>query len=471
MMDVSDQIVLPVGFSSFESFNPAPPIIDEGLIKSQEVINNSVTSASAPSNQMSSSSNSEFDHLMKAEAMMTFAPEYGAVEAPMSELSSTSFKSPYLPKSHKVESSNSRTSNYVYGPTPPATDSNGAADKILLGSKAYIGNNDGRTLYTKVEGRKDQYDKLPTLISDNNSKKKGVFQLKYSNYNAASAVKTVQGKKTDGISAVVSTLLSSKTLLATDVGSVMFQAFMYRMRHKAISSKHSSPVSLSGLSGNFFLNQVPNGPSSLTDNVSARNEIYKKEVPTRIAGDFDGGMLDSHMSAPVGVWRTVSVPKTAKPASSPNIEAGSSLPHSSFSENSLLSYGQKQPLQELLDGIALLVQQATSFVDLALDSDCGDGPYGWLALEELWRRELSCGPSAGHAGCGGTLASCHSLDIAGVKLVDPLSAEVSFQNGVTSLCDCWLFIWYRVFSRFKPDSGDFFYFPGFSFLCHYTTAI
>uniref|UniRef100_A0A0D3CQZ7 Mediator of RNA polymerase II transcription subunit 13 n=1 Tax=Brassica oleracea var. oleracea TaxID=109376 RepID=A0A0D3CQZ7_BRAOL len=432
MMDVSDQIVLPVGFSSFESFNPAPPIIDEGLIKSQEVINNSVTSASAPSNQMSSSSNSEFDHLMKAEAMMTFAPEYGAVEAPMSELSSTSFKSPYLPKSHKVESSNSRTSNYVYGPTPPATDSNGAADKILLGSKAYIGNNDGRTLYTKVEGRKDQYDKLPTLISDNNSKKKGVFQLKYSNYNAASAVKTVQGKKTDGISAVVSTLLSSKTLLATDVGSVMFQAFMYRMRHKAISSKHSSPVSLSGLSGNFFLNQVPNGPSSLTDNVSARNEIYKKEVPTRIAGDFDGGMLDSHMSAPVGVWRTVSVPKTAKPASSPNIEAGSSLPHSSFSENSLLSYGQKQPLQELLDGIALLVQQATSFVDLALDSDCGDGPYGWLALEELWRRELSCGPSAGHAGCGGTLASCHSLDIAGVKLVDPLSAEV-FPSSVITL--------------------------------------
>ncbi|KAJ0242394.1 Mediator of RNA polymerase II transcription subunit 13 [Hirschfeldia incana] len=429
-MDVSDQIVLPVGFSSFESFNPAPPIIDEGLIKSQEVLNNSVTSA--PSNQISSSSNSEFDHLMKAEAMMTFAPEYGAVEAPMSEISSTSFKSPYLPKSHKVESSSSRTSNYVYGPTPPATDSDGAADKILLGSKAYIGNNDGRTLYTKVEGRMDQYDKLPTSISDNSSKKEGVSQLKYSNYNAASAVKTVQGKKTDGISAVVSTLLSSKTLLATDVGSVMFQAFIYRMRHKAISSKHSSPVSLSRLSGNFFLNQVPNEPSSLIDNVSARNKIYKKEVPTRIAGDFDGGMLDNHMSAPVGVWRTVSVPKTAKPASSPNIEAGSSLPHSSFSENSLLSYGQRQPLQELLDGIALLVQQATSFVDLALDSDCGDGPYGWLALEELWRRELSCGPAAGHAGCGGTLASCHSLDIAGVKLVDPLSAEV-FPSSVITL--------------------------------------
>ncbi|KAG2251525.1 hypothetical protein Bca52824_081661 [Brassica carinata] len=396
MMDVSDQIC---------------------LIKSQEVINSSVTSA--PLNQMSSSSTGEFDHLIKAEAMMTFAPEYGAVEVPMSEISS--FKSPYLPKSHKVESSNSRTSNYVYGPTPPATDSDGAADKNSLGSKACIGNNDGRTLfqsrdyYTQVEGRKDQHNMLPTVISDNSSTKEGVSQ-----------------KKSDGISAVVSTLLSSKTLLATDVGSVMFQAFMSRMRHIISSSNHSSPVNLTRLSGKLFLNQLSNEPSSLTDNISARNEIYKKEIPTRIAGDFDGGMLDSHMSAPVGVWRTVSVPKTAKPASSPNIEAGSSLPHSSFSEDSLLSYGQRQPLQELLDGIALLVQQATSFVDLALDSDCGDGPYGWLALEELWRRELSCGPSAGHAGCGGTLASCHSLDIAGVKLVDPLSAEV-FPSSVITL--------------------------------------
>ncbi|KAF8082132.1 hypothetical protein N665_0846s0014 [Sinapis alba] len=431
MMDVSDQIVLPDGFSSFESFNPAPPIIDECLIKSQEVINSSVTSA--PLNQMSSSSTGEFDHLIKAEAMMTFAPEYGAVEVPVSEISS--FKSPYLPKSHRVESSNSRTSNYVYGPTPPATGSDGTPDKNLLGSKACIGNNDGRTLfqsrnyYTQVEGRKDQYNMLPTVISDDSSTKEGASQLKYSNY---SAVKTVQGKKSDGISAVVSTLLSSKTLLATDVGSVMFQAFMSRMRHLIISSKHSSPVSLTRISGNLFLNQLSSEPSSLTDNISAKNEIYKKEIPTRIAGDFDGGLLDSHMSAPVGVWRTVSVPKTAKPASSPNIEAGSSLPHSSFSEDSLLSYGQRQPLQELLDGISLLVQQSTSFVDLALDSDCGDGPYGWLALEELWRRELSCGPSAGHAGCGGTLASCHSLDIAGVKLVDPLSAEV-FPSSVITL--------------------------------------
>jgi mediator of RNA polymerase II transcription subunit 13 len=73
----------------------------------------------------------------------------------------------------------------------------------------------------------------------------------------------------------------------------------------------------------------------------------------------------------------------------------------------------------------LLVQQATSFVDVALDADCGDGPYGWLALQEHWRRGFSCGPSMIHAGCGGTLASCHFLDIAGVELVDPLSADVS----------------------------------------------
>jgi mediator of RNA polymerase II transcription subunit 13 len=150
---------------------------------------------------MSISSTGEFDHLLKAEAMMTFAPEYGAVEAPMSEISSTFFKSPYLPKSHKVESSNSRTSNYVYGATPPTTDSDGAGDMILFGSKSCIGNNAGRTLYhsrehyTQVEGRKGRHDKLPTVISDNSSTKEGVSQSIHSKHSAANAVKVVQGKK------------------------------------------------------------------------------------------------------------------------------------------------------------------------------------------------------------------------------------------------------------------------------------
>ncbi|XP_010534871.1 PREDICTED: mediator of RNA polymerase II transcription subunit 13-like [Tarenaya hassleriana] len=420
MMDVSDQMLLPVGLPSFESFNHVPPVMDECLNNNQEVLMNNVASVSL--SQMPGSSTGEFDHLMKAEAMMAFAPEYGAVETPASEIFYTFFKSPYLPQSRKAESSNSRTNDLVYGATAPSTDSDGSDDKVMLGSKALIGKYDGpRKYYTQVEGRRVQNDKRPTANSDD-SRKEGDSETQFSNYSSANTIKPVHGKKTDGASAAGSILLSSKTLLATDVESIMFQAFMCRMRHMVISPYHSSPISLARFNGNSCLTQLPIALGTQSD-ISVRND-KKKDIPTRIAGDLDGGMLDSRLSAPVGVWRTVGVPKAVKPADSPNMEAGSSLTHSSFNEDSLLSYGQRQPLQELLDGIALLVQQATSFVDLALDSDCGDGPYGWLALQELWRRELSCGPSSIHAGCGGTLASCHSLDIAGVKLVDPLSAEI-----------------------------------------------
>ncbi|RVW48762.1 Mediator of RNA polymerase II transcription subunit 13 [Vitis vinifera] len=212
----------------------------------------------------------------------------------------------------------------------------------------------------------------------------------------------------------------------------MFQASMCKIRHTLLSSSSPPSIGLSRLTGSTVLNSLPGEPSTMTENISGKYEVKKKEsIPVRIAGDFDGGMLDGPLNATVGVWRTVGVAKGAKPTNSPGVEVSSSLPHNSFNEEGMLSYGQRQPLQELLDGMAIIVQQATSFVDVALDADCGDGPYGWLALQEQWRRGFSCGPSMVHAGCGGILASCHSLDIAGMELVDPLSADVNASSVFT----------------------------------------
>lgn len=200
---------------------------------------------------------------------------------------------------------------------------------------------------------------------------------------------------------------------------------MCRIRHTLISSCSPPPMGSIRLAGNSFLNQVHCEPNTGTGIVFSKYEVKKKDsIPVRIAGDIDSGLLEGQLNAPVGVWRSVAVPKVSKPSMSPSMEICPSLPSHS-SEEGILSYGQRQPLQEFLDGLALLVQQATSFVDVALDADCGDGPYGWLALQEQWRRGLACGPSMVHAGCGGSLASCHSLDIAGVELVDPLLADVS----------------------------------------------
>ncbi|KAI4317451.1 hypothetical protein L6164_025318 [Bauhinia variegata] len=439
MMDVSDQMLLPVGFPSFENFNPSLPVaMEESHSKSQDNMNS--TMSLGPTNHTPMHSTGEFDHIMKAEAMMTFAPEFGAVETPTSEVSTTLFRSPYLPKSRNEECLHSSSNNYLYGAVPPSSpcvEVSEGKNGMTLNSKTCSGKHDNnmslqlKSYYTYVESRKEVDDKKSHTSNDNLIvKSEGVVLPPLSNVGSNSIVKSVLRKMSEGTEAEYF-LLSAKTLLATDIACVMFQATMCRLRHTLLSSSSLMSVGLSRSNGSTILNQLSGDPSSTTDNLAGKYEVKKKEnIPVRIAGDIDGGLLDGHLHAPpAGVWRTV----VGKPSSSPNVEVSPSFTHNSFNEDGILSYGQRQPLQELLDGISLLVQQAVSFVDLALDADCGDGPYGWLALQEQWRRGFCCGPSMVHAGCGGTLASSHSLDIAGVELVDPLSADVHASTVISLL--------------------------------------
>ncbi|KAA8530327.1 hypothetical protein F0562_005036 [Nyssa sinensis] len=440
IMDVSDPMLLPVAFPSLESLNPLPSAaMEESLSKSQEITKNAFSSG--PVSSAPASSMGEFVHLMKAEALMTFAPEYGAVETPASEFSSSIFRSPYIPKSRKVDSANSSPKNYVYCATPPASPCLDGSDEkpgMAENFKACSGNHDASSslhsnkYYTLVESGKEQHDKRLFTCNNIVTSCEGAAHSPFSGFNSTNAVRSVQRKMTEGT--LGTELMSMKTVLATETECILFQASMCRIRHTLLSSSSPMPIGLSRLSGTTVLNQLHGDPSTTTDNISSKYEVKKKEsIPVRIAGDIDGGMLDGSFNAPVGVWRSVGVPKGTKPASSASMEVCPSLPHNSFNEEGMLSYGQRQPLQEFLDGLALLVQQATSFVDLALDADYGDGPYGWLALQEQWRRGFSCGPSKVHAGCGGSLASCHSLDIAGVELVDPLSADVHASSVISLL--------------------------------------
>ncbi|KAK8286176.1 hypothetical protein V6Z12_D08G275000 [Gossypium hirsutum] len=439
VMDTSDQMLLPVGLPSFDSFNPPLPLVtEEFLSKSQEVTNSAVTSG--PSNQTPASSTGEFDHLMKAEALMTFAVEYGAVETPASDSSSV-FRNPYLPKSRKVESSNSSQSNYKYAATPPSFPCFGGLDEktgMPMNLKAHPGGHDSNSMlqlkkyYTHVETREERYGRRLLTHNDSNATNEMSGTSQFGNLYSIKSDKSAGRKMTQGVFGGERILLSMKTVLGTEVECSMFQASMLRMRHILLSPTSPATISLSRPTASSVLNQLPDDPSTMADNLSSRYEVKKESIPFKGAGDIDGVMLDGHLNAPVGVWRTVGAPKVSKLATS-SIEASPSLTHNLYNEESMLSYGQSQPLQELLDGIPLLVQQATSFVDLALDADGGDCPYSWLALQEHWRRGFCCGPSMVHAGCGGTLASCHSLDIAGVELVDPLSANIHASSVISLL--------------------------------------
>lgn len=439
-MDASDQMLLPVGFPSFDSFNPPSSVaVVELLSKTQDNMNTAAPLGQADHTPMCSSG--EFDHIIKEEAMMTFAPEFGAVETPTNEIS-TLFKSPYLPKSRKAESLNSSSNNYLYcaaaPPSSPGIDGSDGKNGTVINPKACSGKQDTfmglqlKTYYTYMEGKKEVDDTRSNTCNDKNiGKSEGMVPPILSVAGSNSVVKSFHRKLTDATLEAEQFLLSAKTLLATDVACLLFQASMCRLRHVLLSYNILIPAGLGRSVGDTLMNQLPGDPGTTPDNISSKYEVKKKEnIPIRIAGDIDGGMLDGHVNVPVGVWRTptVGVSKVVKSSNSPSMDVASSFSHNSFNEEGILSYGQRQPLQELLDGVAFLVQQALSFVDLALDADCVDGPYGWLALQEQWRRGFCCGPSMVHAGCGGTLASSHSLDIAGVELVDPLSADVSSLN-------------------------------------------
>ncbi|KAI9079866.1 hypothetical protein K1719_038112 [Acacia pycnantha] len=74
VMDAPDQMLLPVGFPSFESFNPpSSVVVEECLSKTQDNLNTTAPLGQADHTRVSSSG--EFDHKIKAEAIRTFFHE------------------------------------------------------------------------------------------------------------------------------------------------------------------------------------------------------------------------------------------------------------------------------------------------------------------------------------------------------------------------------------------------------------
>lgn len=425
-MDGMDQMLLPaLEFPSLDSLNPLPDVvIDDSQGKQQEFISD--TWSSVPGSNSSALSAGEFDTLSRAEAMMAFAPEYTAVETPASELLTQTFKIPYIPTSKKVESSASSIKVYVYGATPPSSCLTASDEKCgkSQNAKAYSDGNESshamnyKKYYTHVKRVKEESDGVidcKSIVSSEGPRT--------SLSGLVNAIKSVKRERTENNTEPRSIFLSLEIVFASEAECIMFQASMCRIRHMLLSSSNLGPLGMSSISGSTALEHSRGDSLTISEKNSSRHEVKKKEsIPVRIAGDIDVEMLDGPLN-PIGVWRSVGVPKGAKHTSSSSIENTPSFHYNSFNEENRLLYGQRQPLQELLDAMALLVQQATSFVDVALDAEHGDGPFGWLALEEQCRRGFSCGPSMVHAGCGGVLAACHSLDIAGVELLDPLSAS------------------------------------------------
>lgn len=431
-MDVPHQKLSPVGLASFDGINhQSIALAEDTRNKGTEFTKDARSSVSGT--HSSAQSAGKFDYLTKAEAMMTFAPEYAAVETPASELLTSIFKSPYLPRSRNVESSHSSSVAYVYNATPPSPPTMTSEEKsempakLKLSSMGHGWNSSFQKLYTHVESGTKMTKKRS--VNDDIPSREGAAPFSVSSISSLSTVPALQ-RKNENILETAHFLLSLKTVLATELECLMFQAAMCRIRHTLLSLSNKVPIGLKSAISDL----VQSDMITKSDIMSGKYDVKKKDnIPVRIAGDSDGGMHDGPVTAQVGVWRSVGAPKGTKSSITRNSENSSSLPLSTLNDENLNVHGQRQPLQELLDAMALLVQQSTSFVDVSLDTDDGDGSYYWLALQEQWRRGFSCGPSMVHAGCGGLLAICHSVDIAGVDLVDPLSADIQVSSVITLL--------------------------------------
>lgn len=390
-IEIPDQRLSPVTAPSFEGathLQPAsliddtrPKILPESIKEISQII------SPITSNKYMVPFSKQHNHLTKAEAMLAFAPEYAAIEFPTaSENLASPFLNPYQPTSRKADSSGSSTTNsYVYNATPPPPYSDVSEEKGEASSE----------LYTLVLSGKKESDKLSnnSKNTDANSRKSDLPPPELSGGTSLSTSTSLTKKKENTITSG-QFLLPTKLALATDVDCIMYQAAMCRVRHTLISLKSKTP----GMASSKF-------------------EIKKENINVsgRIGSDMESDLIphDGSLTSQVGVWRSVGGPKPLK-------SCGSSLSDESLAANAY----QRQPLMDFLAALGLLVQQSASFVDVALDTSNGEGPYGWLALQEQCRRGFPCEPDAAHAGCGGLLSMCHSVDLAGVYLVDPLAADV-----------------------------------------------
>eukprot|EP01018_Ginkgo_biloba_P032449 Gb_30550 [translate_table: standard] len=441
-MDTSDQMLLPVlDFSSLDGFSQHP-----ASVKEETTTGNKESCKDGRSSQAGSQSSGpltgEVDSLPKAEAMMMFAPEYTPVETPGSELSSSIFKSPYVPESRKMQNVQSCSNAYVYSATPPPSPCLEISDqKSEIPGKGNV-NCKGKDEteiqlelkkhYRHVQSGKQLYEKpFITCVSTKGVRKGDSAFTAVSGLSSVNTGMSLQSKKAENGLGMGGFLMLPRTVLATEIECAMLQAAMCRIRHMLLSCSNIVRLGSNKLTVGTLLDRLPNASqfnetSIISGKVSTKQEQKKKEcIPVRIAGDVDEEMHDGPRTTQVGVWRPVGAPKPSKSSNVLGNDSARSVSYNASEEESLFSNAQKQPVHELLDAMSLLVQQATVSTDISLDGDCGDGPFGWLAFQEQQRRRFSCGPAMIHAGCGGSLASCHFLDCSGVELMDPLAADVS----------------------------------------------
>ncbi|KAG8086379.1 hypothetical protein GUJ93_ZPchr0010g8621 [Zizania palustris] len=418
-MDIPEQILSPVGLSSLEVFNQQTVIPIHDVVSKAQEPQKDIASPTGSQSLLLSSGRSNY--LTRAEALLTYAPEYAAVEISVSEAPTSLFTNPYQPISKKPGSSSFSSRIYSYDAAQSSQMDSGEdkSEKSVRLTSGNLSRDIGSSnLYTVVQVGKTERDKGLNNTNIQSCKEEASRPV---SGEASLDSSLVSQRKSDNMFNAGYFLLSMKTALATEIECIRFQAAMCRIRHALLSLRSKASAELKSALSSLMHTDVNNKLD-----IIPKYDIKRKEnIPARLSVDVDHEVYDRSQLENVGVWRPVGMPKGTTP-----LESLSAKAYTAPDQGLPV---RRQPIVDLLSAMALIVQQSTSFVDVALDIDDGDGSFFWLSLDEQKRRGFSCDPSMVHAGCGGILGTCHSKDCAGVDLVDPLFAEVSDSSMISLL--------------------------------------
>ncbi|EFJ06478.1 hypothetical protein SELMODRAFT_430729 [Selaginella moellendorffii] len=296
----------------------------------------------------------------KSEAALIFASEYAPID--ITGLDKLDRKPAYKPDARK-ETSASQSASYVYGATPPPTPKLDSYER-----KAHS------RWRTEFEERKN--------VAVNN-----FGNLKY---GETSPTDNTLVAKTGNSHRIQGPLAAT---LATELECAMFQLQLHSVKGFAYCAHPNEHAKLTESSHKECTSEITDSSDACD---SLRRKPDRKKVPERIAGDTDDLSHDGPRPVEVGVWRPVGLPK---PQQRPPDGGRGAVSNIASPEVGTPSEISDAAMQDIVDLIPLLVQQAACCNDISLNGEHGDGALAWLTLQQkLSQQDLSwtsdvCDPS------------------------------------------------------------------------------
>ncbi|XP_024380105.1 mediator of RNA polymerase II transcription subunit 13 isoform X3 [Physcomitrium patens] len=466
-LDVSDPLVLPIldfpmlGMDQ----NTGDLLSDIKPTSSMEVSQAPIEGPSSPSRH-----SPELNLRLKSEAMLCFASGFEPVDmASVPDVGVSTLRDPYVPASKRNAPKSVQKDLYQYSAAPisyakPERSDVGKDEQRSTKSPNESGESKRKELtadyivVSGAHGSKHLNGKLLTSVDEGPDRAAGTTLE--SNKQSADTSGGGKGPQIPGDpfsaqfpstvklkESTKSSIRSPVAVLATELECALLQVMKCLTEDSPPSVSGNSVAASPGIeAARSFPLPSKDGGSDITQvqfdllaqsasGLPKTQRERQKKVPERIAGFADGDMHDGGSRiAQVGVWRPVGVSKPLRSTNTSRYANSVDFPSRVSNSTSTVDLdmddvtasGESQrQWRELLEAVPMLAQQASIAVDVSLDGRYGDGPFGWLAAQEVQRQQRKSSADCSQEGGGGMLSFTRCLDQSGMEILDPLSDQIS----------------------------------------------